>query len=148
MIDFPLLDLPACPLKIAYQAGKPYVFDVIRKKYVALTPEEWVRQHFIGFLALRGYPPSLMSVESGLKYNKLAKRSDILVYNRQGVPLLLVECKSYEVRLSDETFRQAAQYNQVLKAPLLAITNGLTHYFCRIDFEASSYEFLKDLPLY
>jgi type I site-specific restriction endonuclease len=125
------------------------IFDPARKKFVALNPEEWVRQHAIRFLTEeRAYPLSLMAVEVQLQVNKLKKRVDILVYGKNSKPLLIVECKAPSVRISQETFDQAARYNLALGADYFFITNGLTHFFCRSDRATSSYHFLKDLPAY
>lgn len=141
------LNLPAYDYKLQRREdNKFYIFCQVRKKYLLLTPEEWVRQHFINFLFEQGYPKGLTSAESGLKYNKRQKRTDIVVYDRQGKPFLLVECKAPEVKLSDSTFSQAATYNMVLKAPYIAVSNGLQHYFCHIDFENKSYHFLDTVP--
>lgn len=141
------LNLPAHPFRITNQNGQLFVFDEIRKKKLVLTPEEWVRQHFVQFLILqKKYPKSLIQLEGGLKYNGMAKRSDILVYNRQGEKQLLIECKAPTIKINQSVFDQIARYNFVHRVPLLAVSNGLQHYFCRIDFENKSYEFLPDLP--
>lgn len=143
------LNLPPFAHKVEKTDGKNTIFDVIRKKYVALTPEEWVRQHLVHyFINHLDYPRSLISVESALQYNQLAKRSDILVYSREGNPLLLAECKSFKVNLSDRVFEQSSIYNSSLKAPFLLISNGLVHYCCRMDYQALSYTFLKQVPSY
>ena len=144
---FPMqLNLPAFEHKLKDDKGKPYIFDVIRKKYVKLDPEEWVRQHFIHYLFSLSYPKSLIQVERGHHYQKLQKRTDIMVYDRAGKPFLLVECKAPGVPLSSATFRQAGIYNRTFEAPYLAITNGLQHYFCGIDFKERKYQFLSALP--
>ncbi|PWJ45041.1 type I restriction enzyme HsdR N-terminal domain-containing protein [Sediminitomix flava] len=140
------LNLPHYDYKLQRKDDKVWILDQIRKKYLVLTPEEWVRQHFINFLITEGYPKSLIGVEGGLKVNQMQKRSDILVYDRKGKPFLLVECKAPEVKLSNKTFEQAAAYNSVLKAPFLIITNGLQHFVCKINFENGSYDFLDGLP--
>jgi hypothetical protein len=143
------LNLPPFAHKVQKTDGKNTIFDVIRKKYVVLTPEEWVRQHLIHyFINHLGYPRTLISVESGLQYNQLAKRSDIVVYSREGSPLLLAECKSFKVSLSDQVFEQSAIYNSSLKAPFLLISNGLVHYCCHMDYHAASYAFLEEVPSY
>ncbi|MEH0157952.1 type I restriction enzyme HsdR N-terminal domain-containing protein [Limibacter armeniacum] len=145
-MSLPPLNLPSYDCKLQKRDNKLYIFDQIRKKYLQLTPEEWVRQHFIHFLSQQGFPKSLMSIEAGLKLNKLQKRTDIVIYDRQGKPFMLVECKAPEIKLSDATFNQAASYNMVLKAPYLSITNGMQHYFCHIDFENKKYSFLETIP--
>jgi len=129
--------------------GEQRIFDPIRKKHVALTPEELVRQGFIHFLvSVKGFPAGLLMVEYALKVNSLSRRCDIVACSRAGKPPLLVECKAPGVRLSNETFAQAARYNLTLKVPYLAITNGDSTYCCRVNFEAGSIEFLKDFPSY
>jgi hypothetical protein len=143
------LNLPQFDIKIQESKGKTEIFDTLRKKYVILTPEEWVRQHFVNMLINHyQYPKSLISLESGLKYNELQKRSDIVVYDREGKPFLLIECKSADVALSQQTFRQLSTYNFVIKSPYVAITNGLNNFCCKIDHSLGTYEFLKDLPAF
>lgn len=141
------LNLPICDLKIRIVSGKYEVFDITRKKYVMLTNEEWVRQHFIHYLVnhLR-YPKSLISSESGLIYNELQKRTDIVVYDRVGQPFMLVECKAPTVPVSQAVFSQAACYNHTLKARYLTVTNGMQHYCFRINREAGCLDLLKELP--
>ncbi|MCX6245270.1 MAG: type I restriction enzyme HsdR N-terminal domain-containing protein [Bacteroidetes bacterium] len=141
------LNLPDAALRIRRKGEKTEVFDTIRKKFIALTPEEWVRQHFIHYLTgHRNVPHSLISVEASLKYNRLKKRSDIVVYGTDGTPRLIVECKAPEVPLTQAVFDQAAMYNMTLKVPYLAITNGMEHYICKIDHEKGKYFFLKECP--
>jgi len=124
------LNLPRFDIQVKEMEKGIAIFDVIRKKYVQLTPEEWVRQHFIHYLINQlHYPKSLMKVESGLKYNKLLKRSDILVYNRSGHPFLLVECKASGIKLDDSVIYQGATYNKSIRATYMAVTNGM-HYLC------------------
>lgn len=143
------LNLPPCNLNLREENGKIEVFDAIRKRYVRLTPEEWVRQHFIHYLTGGlGYPRSLISCESGLKYNDLQKRTDIVVYDRAGAPFMIVECKAPDVKLSQAAFDQAACYNAAIRARYLAITNGLVHYCCHIDSETGKIEFLNAIPAF
>ena len=143
------LNLPPFTPKIQKNDGKAFIFDVVRKKYISLTPEEWVRQHIIHFLInQQGYPRSLIRVEGGLEYNRLDKRTDVVVYDKKGVPLIVVECKSFKVALSDDVFQQSAIYNSTLKAPYLLITNGMDHYCCHVDYQHSSYVFLDEIPSY
>ena len=143
------LNLPQFDIKIQDKDGKSEIFDIIRKKYVLLTPEEWVRQHFLHLLINHyQYPKSLIKIETGLKYNQLQKRSDIVVYDREGKPFLIVECKSTDVALSQKTFEQITRYNFTLKSRYVVITNGLQHFCCSIDHEKGSYEFMKDLPAF
>lgn len=141
------LNLPSCELKIREHGAKTEVFDVIRKKYVVLTSEEWVRQHFIHYLVhYRQVPPTLIVVESALMFNRLKKRSDIVVFNTKGKPCLVVECKAPGVAVSQNVFDQAAMYNMTLRVPYLVITNGMDHYACRIDHEKESFTFMKECP--
>ena len=142
------LNLPSFSYKIKHENGMPYILDVIRKKYIKLEPEEWVRQHFIHYIISEGYPKSLLKVERGHRFNTLNKRSDILAFNREGNPYLLVECKSPDIAITQKVFEQVANYNRTIKAPYLAVTNGLQHYFCEINFEKSSYKMLDGLPNY
>lgn len=144
------LNLPAFDHQIKYKDDQPLIFDVIRKKYIVLQPEEWVRQHMVNFLIHhRSYPRSLVTVESGLKYaNTVAKRTDIVIYNSQGNAEMLVECKAYDVKLSQKTFDQIAVYNTKVKARYLVITNGLEHFCCFFDEEQEGYKFLNDIPDY
>jgi len=143
------LNLPQYNLKIKQSEGKSSVFDIIRKKYVALTREEWVRQNFIHFLIEeKHYPQSLISVEYSMKLLKMHKRSDIVLFDNQGSPRLIVECKAPEIKISQDTFDQAARYNMSLKVDYLIVTNGLDHYCCKINYEKESYEFLTDIPDY
>src|SRR5277367_761996 len=123
------LNLPSIDSNIRKEEGKVWIFDIIRKKYIVLTPEEWVRQHFIHYLIhdLK-YPRSLFKVESGLSFNKLQKRSDILIHDRTGKPWMLVECKSPVIKLSQNAFNQIAVYNMTIDAKYLAVTNGRVHY--------------------
>lgn len=125
------------------------IFDPIRRKFVALTPEEWVRQNFVRYLIeQKGMPQTLIGVEVALTLNTMQRRSDVVVYSRNGVPLLAVECKAATVKITQDTFDQLTRYNLVLQVPYLVVTNGLAHYCCKVDFEAQSYLFLKDIPDY
>ena len=129
--------------------NKVSIFDPIRKKFIILTPEEWVRQHVVQFLmAEKNYPKSLINVEKVLKVNGLRKRYDVVVYNSDGSIFVLIECKAPEVTISQSTFDQIAQYNMILKSNYLMVTNGLNHYFCQMDFENKKYQFLTELPHY
>jgi type I site-specific restriction endonuclease len=141
------LNLPPSELKIRSMKGKNEVFDAIRKKYVALTPEEWVRQHFIGYLVReKNVPASLIAVETSLKYNGLQKRSDIVIYNNLGKPRMIVECKAPEIKITQDVFDQVAIYNMTLNVPCLVVTNGMEHFACHIDQRNQTYEFLRDIP--
>ncbi|MEM9024333.1 MAG: type I restriction enzyme HsdR N-terminal domain-containing protein [Bacteroidota bacterium] len=143
------LNLPTFEVKVRTANGARQIFDAVRKKYVALTPEEWVRQHFIEFLVQeKAVPRSLIAVEQGLKYHQLNKRSDIVVHGREGQPVLLIECKAPHIAITQQVFDQIARYNMVLKVAWLAVTNGLHHYYCRIDHETRQYQFVPELPPY
>lgn len=143
------LNLPKAEFKIKSSENTLYIFDIIRKKYVVLTPEEWVRQHVIHYLInIKGYPKSLIAVEKQLIINTLKKRFDILVFNTKGLPDLIIECKSPSINISQDTFDQIARYNLKLNATLLMVTNGLVHYYCELDPLNKQYIFLKDLPDY
>jgi type I site-specific restriction endonuclease len=143
------LNLPSYSFKLKQDKDKTYVFDAIRKKYVLLTPEEWVRQHIIQFVIQeKKYPASLVAVEIGLKYNQLQKRADVLVYNTSGKPLLLIECKAPEVKITQDVFHQIALYNMTYKVAYLLVTNGLEHYCCVMDYANNTYQFLQDIPEY
>jgi hypothetical protein len=143
------LALPPHPFKLTDQNGQLFIFDELRKKQIMLTPEEWVRQHFVQYLInVKGYPKSLIKLEGGLKLNGMQKRSDIVVFNTLGQKILMVECKAPEVVIDQKAFDQIARYNITHKIKLLAVTNGLQHYYCSIDFEKSNYRFLNELPQY
>lgn len=141
------LNFPTYSFRFKNSENKTYIFDVIRKKFLVLTPEEWVRQHVVLYLIeeLR-YPKSLINVEKLVNVNGIKKRYDIVVFNTNGSIFLLVECKAPEIKISQQTFDQIAQYNFSLKAQYLMVTNGLNHYFCQMDFENEKYIFLKELP--
>ncbi len=140
------LNLPTYDYKLQFKRDKPYIFDIIRKKYIRLEPEEWVRQHFVNYMIQNGYPTGLIKIESGHQFNNLLRRTDIVAYNREAKAYLLVECKSPDVNIDKKVLQQVANYNRTLKAPFLAVTNGLKHFFFRIDFKNSSYQTLTELP--
>jgi len=143
------LNFPTYKFKLKSSENKQYIFDVIRKKYVVLTPEEWVRQHTVHFLIYeKKYPASLIAIEKQLEVNKLKKRFDILVFNKKGSPDLIVECKSPKIKITQDAFDQIARYNLNLNANFLVVTNGLQHYFCKLDHENEHYIFLKEIPNY
>ncbi len=143
------LNFPTYSFRFKNSENKVSIFDEIRKKFIFLTPEEWVRQHVIQFLLQNcNYPKSYINVEKVIKINKLTKRYDAVVFEPNGELFLLVECKAPEVPISQSTFDQIARYNLVLKAKYLMVTNGLNHYFCQMDFENEKYVFLKELPIY
>lgn len=143
------LNLPTYSFNIKFQGQRKYIFDTLRKKYVLLTPEEWVRQNFLKFLTEnKNYPASLIFVEMEFKLNTLSKRCDAVVFNRSGNPVLIVECKAPNVKIDKLVFEQIARYNMQLKVDYLIVTNGLSHYCCKIDFENQTYSFLNDIPDY
>jgi hypothetical protein len=139
------LNLPSFPFRIREQGQRKQIFDCLRQRYVALTPEEWVRQHFIRFLTrVRHYPLSLMTVERGVRSFAGIKRTDVVVHDRWGKPWMIIECKAPNIPLTEETLWQAARYNRTLQAHYLVITNGLEHYCCSL--KNRQLEFLEDLP--
>ena len=143
------LNLPEYDLKLKNEFGRTMVFDPFRSKYVVLTPEELVRQYFARFLVEeRSFPGSLMVTEYALKLNRMAKRCDILVFNRNRLPVALVECKAPEIKITQEVFDQVARYNVVFRVRYLMVTNGMNHYCCKIDFQTGNIEFLADIPFY
>lgn len=143
------LNLPAFDTKIAVRDGKNTIFDPIRRRYVALTPEEWVRQHFVHFLiAHKGYPASLMANEVLLHLNGTKKRCDTVLYKRDLSAWMIVEYKAPYIEITQAVFDQITRYNMVLKVEYLVVSNGMQHYCCRLDYEKQSYCFLQDIPLY
>ncbi|MDX9847083.1 MAG: type I restriction enzyme HsdR N-terminal domain-containing protein [Tenuifilaceae bacterium] len=143
------INLPQYPIKTRQADGQLQVFDSLRKRYVALTPEEWVRQHFINYLTeYKGYPAGLISVELPVTINSMQQRADIVVFNRSGLPLMVVECKSPSVKITNETYAQAARYNLSLQAPLLVVTNGLNHFCSQIDLANRSFNSIQEIPEY
>ena len=143
------LNLPPYPFKIKKEKGQHYIFDEIRKKHLVLTPEEWVRQHFVMYLHKeKNFPLSLMSLEKGLRLNKMQKRSDIVAFAGDGAPRLLVECKAPKIKITQDAFDQAARYNMQLQVPFMAVTNGLQHFCCIINHREKTYSFLKEIPDY
>lgn len=143
------LNLPPFSAKLTRENDTIFIYDDLRKKKLVLTPEEWVRQHWVHYLHLtKKFPKSLMKIEGGLQLNELQKRSDLLIYNNQGKKIVLAEFKAPHIKITQATFEQIANYNTVHQIPLLLVSNGLDHYYCQIDFETKSYTFLKELPDY
>ena len=141
------LNLPGIKATLKKEEGKVWIFDMIRKKYIILTPEEWVRQHFIHYLIFElNYPRSLFRIEGSLTYNKLQKRSDILIFDRAGKPWMLIECKAADIRLSQKAFNQVAVYNMTVNAKYLAVTNGMAHYCCEASKQGETPVFLEVFP--
>ncbi|MBJ2172718.1 type I restriction enzyme HsdR N-terminal domain-containing protein [Aureibaculum sp. A20] len=144
-----VLNLPKAELSIKSKENKQFIFDIIRKKNMVLTPEEWVRQHVVHYLINHlNYPKSIIAVEKQLTINTLKKRFDILVFNTKGNPEIIIECKAPKVKITQDTFDQIARYNLNLNAKYLMVTNGLNHYFCQMDSENEKYVFLEALPYY
>ena len=141
------LNFPLYEFRFKSSENKRYIFDIIRKKFVVLTPEEWVRQHTIHLLLKeKHYPQSLMSVEKRIYINHLTKRYDIVIYRSDGSIFLVVECKAPQVAITQEVFDQIARYNMQLQAENLMITNGLQHIFYQVDLLKQAYVFLRELP--
>ncbi len=144
------LNLPAYEFNIKQNdAGHTVVFDVLRKRFVKLTPEEWVRQHFVRFLInKRHFPAALMANEKSLLQNGIRRRCDTLVADHKGQPLVIVEYKAPSVAVTQATFDQIVRYNMVLRARFLIVSNGMNHYCCQIDYSNNTYAFLPDIPDY
>lgn len=143
------LNFPTYQFRFKNSENKLKIFDEIRKKFVVLTPEEWVRQHCIHYLIQeKGFPKSLINVEKELLINTLKKRYDIVVFHPNGNIHILIECKAPKISITQKTFDQIAQYNLSLKADFLMVTNGLNHYYCIMNFDEKKYLFLKELPFF
>ena len=148
-MKMPHLNLPKVALKTKSVEGTIQVFGQVRKKYFVLTPEEWVRQHFIYYLNKeKNYPMGLMEVEKMIKYNSMQTRADIVLYNKEGKSNMIVECKAPEVKITQDTFNQIAKYNFQLKVDFLVVTNGIKHYCCQMDYEKNEITFLDDIPVF
>ena len=144
------LNLPTFEMKVSGTKQQPKILDVLRRKYVAITPEEWVRQHFVHFLVEhKGYPAALFGNEVGLKVGGVSRRCDSVLYHRDGGrPRAIVEYKAPSVPITQQVFTQIASYNSVLRADYLFVTNGINHYCCHIDYEAGNVEYLREIPAY
>ena len=143
------LNLPYANTKIVVRNEKQMVFDFLRKRFVALTPEEWVRQQFTHFLVEhKGYPAMFIGNEITLSVGRLSRRCDSVVFNKSAEPVMIIEYKAPTVEITQKVFEQICSYNIALHAPYLTVSNGLQSYCCRIDKEANTYEFLKDIPAY
>ena len=141
------LNFPTYSFRFKNSENKVAIFDEIRKKFIILTPEEWVRQHVVQYLLQdKNYPKSYINVEKLIKINDLSKRYDIIVYQPNGAIYLLIECKAPEVTITQQTFDQIARYNLVLNAKYLMVSNGVNHYFCQMDLIKEKYIFLQELP--
>jgi hypothetical protein len=143
------LNLPPYGTKITLRDGKNMIWDVIRRKYVALTPEEWVRQHFVHFLIEhKGYPTSLLANEVALTLNGTSRRCDTVLYDRALFPRMIIEYKAPHIPITQKVFDQICRYNLVFHVDYLVVSNGLSHYCCRMDYANNSYQFLSEVPEY
>lgn len=141
------LNLPKYSFRIKTTNGKDYIFDNLRKKFVRMTPEEWVRQNFVQFLVTsKNYSPSLLTIEASVNINGNPQRADLIVFNRRAEPVLVAEFKAPEVKISQQTFDQIARYNMQLKVRFLIVSNGIQHYCCRLNFVENTYTFLPEIP--
>tara|TARA_R110002020_G_scaffold31814_4_gene98682 strand:+ start:1535 stop:2008 length:474 start_codon:yes stop_codon:yes gene_type:complete len=146
-IQLPKLTLPHFEPLLQEKEGKMWIFDSLRKKHLVLTPEEWVRQHWINFLITQlKFPKGLFALEKGLHYNKLVKRTDLVVWDKEGKPYLLIECKAPKVKLTQKTIEQACMYHKELKTPFLVISNGLQHICLSFDSVAEKFSQEKNFP--
>lgn len=143
------LNLPPFDAKIMTSEQGTIIFDILRRKYVALTPEEWVRQHFVHYLiSEKNYPASLIANEASIKINSMKRRCDTVVYNNKLEPLMLIEYKNPNIKISQQVFDQIARYNLIFRVTYLVVSNGLSHYCCKVDFEHQSYHYLSEIPDY
>ena len=143
------LNLPPYPIKIQEKGEKRQIFDFLRRKWVALTPEEWVRQHFTHFLVEhKNYPQALLANEVELRIGEKRLRCDTLLYNKELRPRMIIEYKAPTIQIQQKTFNQISVYNLLLKVDYLVVSNGLSHYCCKMDYERQSYQFLEDIPDY
>lgn len=142
-----VLNLPEFDCDIRKSDESLTIFDTLRKKHVILTPEEWVRQHFVNYLVSHlDYPKSLIKLERGHSFNTLKKRSDIIVFDRTGIPYMLVECKASHIKIEQKVFVQASVYNKTIRAKYLVVSNGMQHFCWKVDPETNSYVFMDQLP--
>jgi hypothetical protein len=143
------LNLPAYDVRFSEEEGRKRIFDFLRRRYVALTPEEWVRQHFTHFLVeQKGYPKGLLANEVELHIGDKRLRCDTLLYDKTMKPRMIIEYKAPTIKIQQKTFNQIVVYNLLLKVDYLIVSNGMQHYCCRMDYERGSYEFLHDIPTY
>jgi len=143
------LNFPPYHFRFKEENGKVFIFDKIRKKHIRLTPEEWVRQHTLHYLFNHlDFPAGLIAVELPLKVNKISKRADIVVFKPAGTPWLLIECKAPSIPINQKTFEQIIRYNMQLNVQYFMLTNGLTHIYCKLDYEKNTYVFIEELPQY
>lgn len=143
------LNLPEFDFRIREQQGHQEIFDAVRRKFVALTPEEWVRQHFIQYLIrMKNVSAAMIAVEKSLTLNKLTKRTDILIYGTNARPVMIVECKAPSVKIDQKVFEQIGRYNLALQVDYLVVTNGIDHYCAKIDLKKRNFTFLEEIPDY
>lgn len=144
------LNLPEFDIRLALdRKGRQVVYDTLRAKWIVLTPEEWVRQHFVHFLiANREYPAALTANEVGLKHNGCLRRCDTVVYGRHAEPVAIIEYKAPDIEITPKVFDQAVRYNMVMRVGCIMVSNGLKHYCCQVDRATGSYRFLRDIPAY
>lgn len=143
------LNLPKTNLKTTNRNERTMVFDSFRRKYVTLTPEEWVRQHFVHFLTTcKGFPTGIIANEISLELNGTKKRCDTVVYDKEAQPIMIIEYKAPSVEITQDVFNQISRYNIKLKVKWLIVSNGLQHYCCKIDYKKMTYAFLSDIPSY
>lgn len=141
------LNLPEYNFRIKTKEGKTQIFDSIRKKFVVLTPEEWVRQNFVYYLIKeKKYPEALMAIEKKITVNQQPRRFDLLIYQRNGQPYLIAEFKAPEVKITQDAFDQVVRYNMALRVERIVVSNGLQHFACEIDYVKNSYSYLKEIP--
>ena len=143
------LNLPPFEIKLRGTKAQPQIFDILRKKYIALTPEEWVRQHFVHFLVEhKGYPAALMANEIQLKVGEKTLRADSVLYSRDLKPRMIIEYKAPHIPITQKVFDQISIYNMLLHVDYLVVSNGLQHYICKMDYNDKKYLFLEDIPDY
>ena len=143
------LNLPPAELKLSEHNGQSCVFDILRRRYIRITPEEWVRQHFVHYLIEhKGYPSELLANEVSLSLNSTTKRCDTVLYDQKAQPRMIVEYKAPHIALSQKVFDQISRYNIVLRVPYLIVSNGIQHYCCRVNYEQQTYQFLREIPDY
>ena len=141
------VEIPSFDLIVRSTKGGRMIFDAFRQKYVRLTPEEWIRQHFLEYLVrVCRYPASLIAVELAFQYQKMQRRADIVVHDRIGMPFLMAECKAQDVKIVQSTFDQVSRYNRVIGARYLSVTNGISHYCWQVDAATGTYRFLNGIP--
>ncbi len=148
LIQLPSLNLPPIEPKLQEKDGKMFIFDALRKKHLSLTPEEWVRQHWISFLTQNlNFPKGLLALEKGLKYNQLQKRTDLVVWDKEGNPYLLIECKAPQIKLTQKTVEQACLYNKQLQTKFLILSNGIQHISLSWNDLNHNFDQVKDFPV-